>query len=103
MSTLARFYHILQKPVITEKASRDTAKRNAYQFRVPLDANKIEVRRAVEKLFNVKVKDVRTANYHGKQSVQMTKKARHQGLRSSWKKAYVTLAEGQTIEAFDIA
>jgi ribosomal protein L23 len=46
---------------------------------------------------------VRTANYHGKKAVQMTKTGRHAGLRTSWKKAYVTLAEGQTIEAFDIA
>ena len=62
-----------------------------------------EIKLAVEKLFNVKVKDVRTANYAGKKAVQMTKKGRHQGLKSDWKKAYVTLAEGQTIEAFDIA
>ena len=94
---------VVKRPLITAKSERNREATRAYAFQVHREATKIQVKQAVEKLFNVKVKDVRTANYHGKKAVQMTKTARHQGLRSSWKKAYVTLAEGQTIEAFDIA
>ena len=60
MTSLDRCYRIIQKPVITEKASDDTAKRNAYTFRVPRDANKVEIRQAVERLFEVKVQGVNT-------------------------------------------
>ena len=94
---------IIERPMLTEKGAEMKELKNRYVFRVDRKANKREIKEAVEKLFNVKVKDVRTANYHGKKAVQMTKTGRHAGLRTSWKKAYVTLAEGQTIEAFDIA
>jgi large subunit ribosomal protein L23 len=94
MSTLDRQYHILQKPVITEKASDDTAKRNAYHFRVPLDANKIEIRRAVEKLFNVKVLSVNTATVRGK----IRRRGYVAGATQAWKRAMVVLAEGNTID-----
>mgnify|MGYP000486182809 CR=1 FL=1 len=60
MSNLDRAYQIIKKPVITEKASDDTGKRNAYHFRVPVDANKVEIRKAVEELFDVTVVDVNT-------------------------------------------
>jgi large subunit ribosomal protein L23 len=94
---------VIERPMLTEKTAELKELKNRYVFRVDRDANKREIKQAVEKLFNVKVKDVRTANYAGKKAVQMTKGGRHQGLKSDWKKAYVTLAEGQTIEAFDIA
>jgi len=94
---------VIDRPMLTEKTAELKEMKNRYVFRVDPGANKREIKLAVEKLFNVKVKDVRTANYAGKKAVQMTKKGRHQGLKSDWKKAYVTLAEGQTIEAFDIA
>jgi len=94
---------VVERPMLTEKNAILKEAKNRYVFRVDRFANKREIKQAVEKLFNVKVKDVRTANYHGKKSSQVTKSARHVGLRSSWKKAYVTLAEGQTIEAFDIS
>ena len=94
---------LVERPMLTEKNAILKEAKNRYVFRVDRSANKREIKQAVEKLFNVKVKDVRTANYHGKKSAQVTKSARHIGLRSSWKKAYVTLAEGQTIEAFDIS
>ncbi|MCE9592745.1 MAG: 50S ribosomal protein L23 [Planctomycetes bacterium] len=94
MSTLDRQYHILQKPVITEKASDDTARRNAYHFRVPVDANKIEIRRAVEKLFSVKVLAVNTATVRGK----VRRRGYVAGTTKSWKRAMVTLAEGNTID-----
>ena len=94
MTTLDRQYRILQKPVITEKASDDTAKRNAYHFRVPLDANKVEIRRAVEKLFNVKVLGVNTATVRGK----VRRRGYVAGTTQSWKRAMVTLAQGNTID-----
>ena len=94
---------IIERPMLTEKTAILKEAKNRYVFRVERTANKREIKEAVEKLFNVKVKDVRTAIYAGKKAVAMTKSGRYQGTRSSWKKAYVTLAEGQTIEAFDIA
>ena len=66
MSTLDRAYHIIQKPVVSEKASDDSLKRNAYHLRVPVDANKIEIRQAVEKIFDVKVVSVNTLKVRSK-------------------------------------
>jgi large subunit ribosomal protein L23 len=94
---------VVERPMLTEKTAILKEAKNRYVFRVDRTANKREIKEAVEKLFNVKVKDVRTANYAGKQATAMTKTGRHKGKRPAWKKAFVTLAEGQTIEAFDIA
>jgi large subunit ribosomal protein L23 len=68
--------------------------RNAVTFQVVPDANKVEIRQAVETVFNVKVRAVRTANVRGK----LKRMGRFQGRRSSWKKAVVTLAPGHKIE-----
>ena len=94
MSTIDRFYQVLQKPVITEKATDDSAKRNAYTFRVPQDANKVEIRQAVEKLFEVKVAKVNTLRVAGK----WRRRGWIGGRTQAWKKAMVVLAEGQTID-----
>lgn len=94
---------VIERPLLTEKGAIMKELKNRYIFRVDRRANKREIKQAVEKLFNVKVKDVRTAIYAGKSAVAMNKSGRFAGTRSDWKKAYVTLAEGQTIEAFDIA
>jgi len=101
MSQDIRF--VIERPLLTEKGAVLKETKNRYVFRVDRNANKRQIKLAVEKLFNVKVKDVRTANYHGKVSVAMNRAGRFAGRKTSWKKAYVTLAEGQTIEAFDIA
>ena len=93
---------IIERPMLTEKGAEMKELKNRYVFRVNRRANKREIKEAVEKLFNVKVKDVRTAVYAGKKSVAMNRSGRYAGLRASWKKAYVTLHEGQNIEAFDI-
>lgn len=93
---------VVERPMLTEKGAEMKELKNRYVFRVERNANKREIKEAVEKLFNVKVKDVRTAVYAGKKSVAMNRAGRYSGLRSSWKKAYVTLAEGQNIEAFDL-
>jgi large subunit ribosomal protein L23 len=89
---------IIQKPIITEKATmlRDG---NKYVFRVDKEANKIQIRQAVESIFNVHVDSVRT--------VSMPSKPKRQGLfvgrRASWKKAYVTLRAGDSIEFIENA
>jgi large subunit ribosomal protein L23 len=94
MTTLDRSYAIIQKPVITEKATDETAHRNAYTFRVPLDANKIEIRQAVEKLFEVKVEKVNTLRAPRK----WRRRGRAIGQTQAWKRAMVVLAEDQVIE-----
>ena len=93
MTTLDRAYHIIKKPVITEKASDETNKRNAYTFRVPVDANKIEIREAVQQLFDVKVKSVNTLRVRGKWRIR----GRSIGKTPNWKKAVVVLGEGDMI------
>ena len=93
-----RLYKVLLGPVITEKASISGEASNQVVFKVVRDAAKQEVKAAVEKLFDVKVEDVRTLLVKGK-----TKRTRHgMGKRSDWKKAYVRLAEGQEID-FSVA
>ena len=94
MSVPDRMYQILKKPVITEKATTDSGIRNAYHFRVPVDANKIEVRKAVEALFGVKVINVNTLRVNGK----FRRRGWRAGQTPDWKKAMVTLAEGETID-----
>lgn len=94
MTTVNRSYQIIKKPVVTEKASDAMGARNAYTFRVPVDANKVEVRQAVEQLFDVKVKSVNTLRVQGKWRIR----GRSIGRSQAWKKAMVVLAEGQTID-----
>ena len=94
MTTIDRYYQILRKPVITEKSSDDMATRNAYHFKVPVDANKVEIRQAVEKLFEVKVESVNTLKVRGK----TRRRGWVAGKKPDWKKAMVVLAEGQTID-----
>lgn len=87
---------IIIRPVISEKAYTLMSE-NKYTFRVPLTANKVQIRQAVEKIFGVKVEKVATLRVLGK-----TKRmGRTQGKRSDWKKAIVTLKAGETIEFFE--
>lgn len=89
-----RLHQIIVAPVISEKSTRVAEKYNQAVFRVLPDASKPEIKVAVEQLFGVKVDAVRTLNVKGK-----TKRfGRFQGRRADWKKAYVTLAEGQEID-----
>lgn len=85
---------VIVRPLVTEKSMRIKEERNAVTFQVVPDANKVEIRHAVETIFNVKVAQVRTANVRGK----LKRMGRFQGRRSSWKKAVVTLAPGHKIE-----
>jgi large subunit ribosomal protein L23 len=94
VSTMDRMYVLAARPVITEKGSMDQADRNAYHFRVPVDANKVEVRQAIERVFEVKVKSVNTLHVKGKNR----RRGWVAGKRPDWKKALVTLQEGHTID-----
>ena len=85
---------VLIRPVMTEKTMREKEERNTVAFRVRPDANKIEIRAAVESIFNVKVASVRTATFEGK----LKRMGRQQGRRPNWKKAVVKLAPGHKIE-----
>ncbi len=89
----ARLHNIILGPIISEKASR-LQERNQAVFKVLRDASKPEIKRAVEKLFSVKVLDVRTLNVKGK----VKGFGGRRGVRSDWKKAYVTLPEGSNID-----
>ncbi|UCC48117.1 MAG: 50S ribosomal protein L23 [Gemmatimonadota bacterium] len=88
---------IIVRPIITEKSSASQAEHNHYTFEVAIDANKHEVKHAVERLFSVHVKDVRTALQRGK----WRRRGVHVGKQRNWKKAVVRLAEGETIEVFE--
>jgi len=91
---------ILIKPVITEKATKLADKRTTYVFVVNKDANKIEIKSAVEKMFSVSVENVNTAVMPGKPKSRSTKTAVVKGTKSSYKKAFVTLTPGETIDLF---
>jgi large subunit ribosomal protein L23 len=87
---------IIQAPLVTEKGSVLSEKNNQVLFRVRPDANKIEVKQAVETLFKVKVLNVRMTRYLGK----IRRVGRNTGRLPTWKKAYVTLKEGDKIDFF---
>jgi large subunit ribosomal protein L23 len=93
---------VIQRPIITERSTALKEAKNRYLFRVDPHANKREIKKAVEELFGVHVKQVTTAMYQGKPKVVMTKSGRFAGKAARWKKAYVTLAAGETIEVFDV-
>jgi len=96
MADVEQYYRIVRRPRVTEKGLKMVDHHRAYPFEVAEGANKVEVRRAVEALFNVKVESVRTQNYAGK----LKRVGRWYGRRPAWKKAIVTLREGYAIEDF---
>jgi large subunit ribosomal protein L23 len=91
---------ILIKPVITEKSTKLSDKLNTYVFVVNKEANKIEIRKAVEEMFNVSVTNVNTAIMPGKPKSRSTKTTIVRGTKSAYKKAFVTLTQGETIDIF---
>ena len=90
-------YDIIRVPRITEKGSRLKEKGNVLTFEVRSDANKVQVRKAIEVIFKVKVLDVTTVNVLGKKK----RMGMRLGKRSDWKKAYVTLKPGEKIDIFE--
>ncbi len=88
---------IIKRPILTEKITA-LQDRRQYAFEVDTDANKIDIVRAVEKKFGVKVKNVRTIRVKGKVKRQLTRGGRFEGRTRAWKKALVTLKEGDKID-----
>lgn len=89
-------YDVIRRPIISEKSTALAEVGNRYVFEVSHEANKQEIRDAVQRLFSVKVSAVRTLVMHGK----VKRVGRFETKRSNWKKAIVTLAEGQKIDFF---
>lgn len=85
---------VLLKPVLSEKSVVIKDNENRYTFKVNPKANKVDIKKAVESMFKVKVEAVRTMNYEGK----MHRVGRYEGRRGEWKKAIVTVKEGQKID-----
>ena len=88
---------VIRRPMVTEKSTRQKEENRQYVFEVHRDANKIEIQSAVERLFKVKVLQVRTSNVLGK----VKRLGRRYGKRPDWKKAIVTLKEGDRIDFFE--
>lgn len=90
---MKELYSILKRPLFTEKNDRMKERYNKFVFEVEMTANKIEIRQAVERIFGVSVVKVNTMRMHGK----LKRRGRSSGRRPDWKKAIVTLKEGETI------
>jgi large subunit ribosomal protein L23 len=90
-------HQVIVRPLVTEKSTEQLERDGAYSFVVARDANKLEIAQAIETLFGVKVRDVRTMQYRGKER----RMGRFVGRRPSWKKAVVKLREGDSIEIFE--
>jgi len=91
---MKNIYDILRGPMLTEKGTLMKEKENKVLFKVSKNANKLEIKNAVETIFKVKVDCVTTMNYRGK----MKRLGKHEGRRSDWKKAIVTLKEGEKLD-----
>jgi large subunit ribosomal protein L23 len=91
-------FDVIKKPLVTEKTTLEKDAKNIISFAVNSDANKIEIKNAVEKFFKVEVTNVNTINVAGKNK----RVGRKIGKRSNWKKAYVTLKEGSTVDFFEV-
>jgi len=90
-------HQIIRRPLVTEKSTQQKEKNNQYAFEVDSKANKIEIQSAVERLFKVKVSQVRTCTVLGK----VKRLGRKYGKRTDWKKAIITLKEGDRIDFFE--
>ncbi|NCI49894.1 50S ribosomal protein L23 [Sediminibacterium roseum] len=91
---------VLVKPILTEKANAQQEKLRRYAFRVDRRANKLEIKKAVEEFYGVNVIDVNTAVVPGKNKTRYTKAGFIQGMKGAYKKALVTVAEGETIDLY---
>jgi large subunit ribosomal protein L23 len=89
-------YEVIRRPLVTEKGVMKKDSERTLCFEVNAEANKTQVKSAVEKLFKVKVDEVRTATFEGK----MRRRGRFSGYRSDWKKAYVKLKAGEKVPDF---
>jgi large subunit ribosomal protein L23 len=90
-------YDVIKKPIVTEKGHDNREQNRTLCFAVAEDANKTQIKSAVETLFKVKVEDVRTATFEGK----LRRRGRFAGYRSTWKKAFVRLKAGQKVPEYN--
>ena len=88
------------KPIVTEKATQLSERLNRYTFRVSPEANKYQIKSLVEKLYGVKVVNVNTLVVRGKNKSRWTKSGLLRGKTAAWKKAFITLADGETIDFY---
>lgn len=91
---------VLVKPILTEKANNQQEKLGRYSFKVDKKANKLEIKTAVEDFYGVSVIDVNTVVVPAKNKTKFTKAGFIKGVKSSYKKAYVTIAKGETIDLY---
>ncbi|MCU7694416.1 50S ribosomal protein L23 [Haoranjiania flava] len=91
---------VLIKPILTEKANAQQEKLNRYTFKVNRRANKLEIKTAIEAFYGVAVVDVNTLVVPAKNKARFTKAGYIQGVKPAYKKAYVTVAEGETIDLY---
>ena len=92
--------NVIIKPVVTEKSTKNSEKLGRYVFKVERDANKLSIKKAVEESYNVKVDAVNTGVTVGKKKTRQTKRGLSTGIKSPYKKAYVTLKKGETIDFY---
>ena len=95
-----RLSEVLIKPILTEKANAQQEKLRRYAFKVNRKANKLEIKKAIEGFYGVNVIDVNTAVVPGKNKTRFTKAGYIQGQKPAYKKALVTVAEGETIDLY---
>ena len=95
-----RTSEVLIKPMLTEKANAQQETLRRFAFKVARKANKLEIKKAVEEFYGVNVTDVNTVVQPGKNKTRFTKKGFVQGRKPAYKKAYVTVAEGETIDLY---
>lgn len=92
---------IIIQPLLSEKALRLNEESNQYVFKVDSSANKIEIKKAIERRFSVKVKGVRVVNVKGKPKQRFVRRGRVSGFTAGYKKAFITLAEGDSFDFLD--
>lgn len=95
---MTKYYDIIKAPIITEQSTKLIESQNRYTFKVDRKANKVEIKKAIETIFDVKVLSVNTINVLPK----FKRMGKYEGYKSAYKKAVVKLAEGQKIDAFTI-
>jgi large subunit ribosomal protein L23 len=95
---MTKYYDIIKAPIITEQSTKLIESQNKYTFKVDRKANKVEIKKAIETIFNVKVIAVNTVNVLPK----FKRMGKYEGYKSAYKKAVVLLAEGNKIDAFTV-
>lgn len=95
-----KLVEVLVKPIVTEKSNKLTDKARTYAFRVNRKANKLEIKKAVQDFYGVNVIDVNTVVVPGKAKSRFTKAGFISGVKPAYKKAYVTVAEGEAIDLY---